>query len=217
MPSAEHSSPAGPRGPGFESRGLARQSAPQPVPGVVSIARLQNAPPHKALREMQKGVKAAAEGDREKAVQHYQRAIEIHPIYIEGYNNLGVQLMRLGMLDEAVTALEKAAELDPGSAQPHLNLSVALHAAGELEAAAYQAERAVELAPQSAAANLSLGLVLTAQGRDMEEALRRLRFAAREHPRASLAAADILLQLDRPKEAQAALRAFLNRSPTTLQ
>jgi Flp pilus assembly protein TadD len=217
VPSAEHRSPGGARGPGFEARGLARQPESQPVPGVVSIARLQNAPPHKAVKEMRKGAKAAAEGDRKKAVEHYRRAVEIHPNYIEAYNNLGVQLMRLGWLDEAVAALEKAAELDPGSAQPHLNLSVALHAAGELEAAAYQAERAVELAPRSPEANLGLGLVLSAQGRDLEEALRRLRFAAREHPSASLAAADVLLELDRPREAQAALRSFLDRLPGPLK
>lgn len=95
--------------------------------------------------------------------------------------------------------------------------SVALHSAALLEAAAYQAECAVEIAPHSPATNLGLGLVLTAQGKNLEEAFRRLRFAAAEHPGASLAAADVLLQPNRPKEAQLDLRAFLNHAPNPVR
>jgi predicted Zn-dependent protease len=64
---------------------------------------------------------------------------------------------------------------------------------------------------------MGLGLVLAAQGRNLEEAVRRLQFASAEHPGAALAAADALLQLNRPKEAQIALRTFLNRDPRAIK
>ncbi|MCB1022433.1 MAG: tetratricopeptide repeat protein [Acidobacteria bacterium] len=183
----------------------------------VSVQRLKNAPPPKAVREMTKGAEAVAAGDREEAIRRYEKAIEIHPNYVEAYNNLGVQNLKLERIDKAIAALEKAVELDPQSAEPHLNLSVALHCAGQLDAAEYQAERAVELAPRSTAANLGLGLVLTSKGKDLEEAVERLTFAAEEHPGAMLAAAEALLQLDRPKDAHAALRYYLHQSPKAVQ
>ena len=214
--SAEYATADAATRPIFQPSGDRAASLRRPPSGTISLARLKNAPPPKALKEMEKGTKAVAEGNSERAIEHYKRAIEIHPLYVEAYNNLGVQNIRLGRVEEALTALEKAVELDPDSVEPHLNLAVALHSAGQLEAAAYQGERAVELAPQSASANLGLGLVLTAQGRNLEEAVRRLQFAALEHPGAALAAADALLQLERPKEAHAALRAFLNRSQMEL-
>jgi tetratricopeptide (TPR) repeat protein len=184
-----------------------------PVTGTVSLARLKNAPPPKAVKELGKGAKAIEAGDRKKAIEHYQRAIEIHPNYVEAYNNLGVQCIKLGRNDRAIMALEKAVELDPGSIEPHLNLAVALHGAGQLDAAAFQAELAVELDPRSPSANLGLGMVLAAQGKDLEEAVERLVFASNEYPGAALAAADALLQLNRPQDAHQILRAFLHRNP----
>jgi superkiller protein 3 len=178
---------------------------------------LQNPPPAKALKEVEKATKAIAAGDGEEAILRYERAVEIHPTYVEAYNNLGVHCLRLGRVEEAVTALEKAVELDPASVEPHLNLSIALHSAGKLDAAAYQAEQAVQMAPQSAAANMGLGMVLAAQGRNLEEAVRRLQFASSEHPGAALAAADALLQLGRTKEAHVALRSFLNRGTQAIK
>ena len=214
IPSAEFSAPTLPGRAVFEPADPAKH---KPVTGTVSVARLVNAPPAKALKEMEKGAKAVEEGDREKAIEHYERALEIHPNYVEAHNNLGVQLIRTGRPERAISALEKAVELDPGSIEPHLNLSIALHGAGDLEAAAYQAELAVELDPRSPSANMGLGMVLAAQGRELEEAVERLVFASAEFPGASLAAADALLQLNRPQDAHAVLRAYLHRVPQSLK
>ncbi|MEZ5361707.1 MAG: tetratricopeptide repeat protein [Bryobacterales bacterium] len=93
-----------------------RRYAPRQTPSgghMVSLQRLKNAPPPKAVREMTKGADAVAAGDREEAIRHYQKALEIHPSYIEAYNNLGVQNLKLNRIDEAIAALEKAVELDP--------------------------------------------------------------------------------------------------------
>lgn len=217
IPSAEYGSPDADARSVFEP-GIRREAASvRPASGTISIARLKSRPPAKAQKEMNKATKLVAEGEREEAIGHYERAIELFPSYVEAYNNLGVQCIKLGRTNEAIGALERAVQLDAGSVEPHLNLAVALHKAGQLDAAAFQAERAVEIAPQSASANLGLGLVLTAQGRKLEEAVRRLQFASAEHPGAALAAADALLQLNRPKDAQTVLRSFLSRSSMGVQ
>jgi tetratricopeptide (TPR) repeat protein len=215
--SAEYATAGPSTRPIFEPAPSRHGGANRPPSGTISLARLRNQPPSKARKEVEKATKAIAEGDREKAIEHYEKAIEIYPNYVEAYNNLGVQCLRAGRNEEALGALEKAVELDPDSVEPHLNLAVALHGLGQLDAAAFQAERAVEIAPRSASANLGLGLVLAAQGRKLEEAVRRLDFASAEHPGAALAAADALLQLNRPKEAQAALRSFLSRSSVAVK
>lgn len=180
-----------------------------PAGAPISLGRLRNAPPPKALRQMQRAQEAFADGDSEKGIRRLEQAIEIHPNYIEARNNLGVRYSMLGRWADAAQQFEKASDLDPAAALPHLNLAVAMQALGDEEAAVLNAEEAVRLAPHDAGMYYNLGAILAQQGRRLDDAVRLLSRAEAAYPKATLIKAEALLQMGASRDAQKALRDFL--------
>ena len=174
----------------------------------VSLARLKNAPPPKALREVDKANAALADGDRKKAIRHLLKAIKIHPNFIEARNNLGVQYMRQKQYEDAMEQFERTLELDPTSTKTYVNLAVALHSMGQLADAQSAAQRALELDPNSPEGHMALSAVLLDMG-PRERAIPSLLEAARTFPQAHLLAADLLIETGRYDEAQDELRRFM--------
>ena len=181
--------------------------------GSVSLAQLRYAPPAKAVREMARAEEAILGGDMQEGIRRLEKAIEIHPQFIEAHNNLGVQYFKLGEVTRAADEFEKALELDPGAPLPHINLAVALQDLGDPDAALLNAEKAVELAPQLPGAHYNLGSLLSQQGRRLDEALSHLSRVERQYPKASLLMAEALLQQGRAREAREALQRFLALPP----
>jgi tetratricopeptide (TPR) repeat protein len=177
--------------------------------GATSLARLQNAPPPKAFRQMEKAQEALDSGDLVAGVKRLEKAIEIHPNFIEARNNLGVQYARLGRWKDAAVEFEQAAELDPAAALPHLNLALALQQLGEAEGAVANAEEAARLAPHDSGTHFNLGSILAQQGKRLSDAVRHLSRAEAAYPTAKIIKAEALLQQGKAADAQAALRGFL--------
>ena len=177
--------------------------------GEISLARLRNAPSAKALRQMEKAQEALESGDLAGGVKRLERAIEIHPNFIEARNNLGVQYARLGRWKDAAAQFERAAELDPAAAWPHLNLALALQALGETDGAVANAEEATRLAPHDPGTHFNLGSILAQQGKRLNDAVQHLSQAETAYPTAKIIKAEALLQQGKPADAQAALRGFL--------
>ena len=50
---------------------------------------------------------------RHKAIELYEKAVNIDPGFVPGWSNLGLEYHQLGKLDQAVTAYRKALELSP--------------------------------------------------------------------------------------------------------
>jgi tetratricopeptide (TPR) repeat protein len=68
------------------------------------------------------GVLRASKGDDEGAVEAYDRAIAIYPIYAEAYRNRGNALARLGRSQEAMASYRNCLHLDPGDYAAAYNL-----------------------------------------------------------------------------------------------
>ena len=64
------------------------------------------------------GIDLHRSGNYEKAVQCYDRALEIDPKGADVWNNKGVALDALGRYDEAVQCYDRALEVDPKYASP---------------------------------------------------------------------------------------------------
>jgi len=122
----------------------------------VSVRELST--PKEASDEMGKSEKAQLEGDNEKVVYHLKRAIEIHPTYVNAWNNLGAHYHRAGNFDEAILIFTKVTELNPEFYVAWMNLGGSFVATGRFEDAVKANKKAVNLNPDDAVANSQLGL-----------------------------------------------------------
>lgn len=88
--------------------------------GMVSAAELNV--PDKAKKEFAKGNDALVAGDAKKALDHYNKAVQIYPRYGLAYNNIGAAYMQEHDTAHAQEAFAKAVEADPllGSANANL-------------------------------------------------------------------------------------------------
>ena len=111
------------------------------------------------------GIDLHRSGNYEKAVQCYDRALEIDPKGADVWNNKGVALKNLGHYDEAVQCYDRALEVDPKYARAWLNKSVALGNLGRYGKAVQCYDRALEVDPKDADAWYSKGVALDALGR----------------------------------------------------
>jgi tetratricopeptide (TPR) repeat protein len=100
--------------------------------GTISARELANPTPLKAIREYIAAKKATAAGDAEKSIAHFLRAVEIHPGFMEAWNDLGVAYIKQRRFPAAVEAFRKAAAIDPDSPVVEKNLRVAEVWAGKL-------------------------------------------------------------------------------------
>jgi tetratricopeptide (TPR) repeat protein len=79
--------------------------------------------PDKAKKEFSKGNDAMVAGDMKKALDHYNKAVEIYPRYGIAYNNIGAAYMHDHDTDQARAAFEKAVEVDPQLGSANANLA----------------------------------------------------------------------------------------------
>ena len=110
------------------------------------------------------------EGRIEEAMQHYQKALQIDPNYVEALNNLGIALAAEGRFDEAIENYHKALQINPDFPSTLNNLGIALAGRGQFDEAIENYRKAIQISPNYADALDNLGAALTVKGR-FEEAL----------------------------------------------
>ena len=105
----------------------------------------------------------AREKDNEKAVKHYQKAIEqqiMGPLKLGAYNNFGVVLQSMGDLKNAAQAYETTLKIDPSFITGYYNFAMVLGNMGRLADAVAIYEKLISLSPNYASAYQNLGVVL---------------------------------------------------------
>lgn len=70
----------------------------------------------------QLGISYYDEGNLDKAIDFFEKALEIEPDLVEAYFNLGVIHSSLGDFKKAISAFENVIELNPQDKQAHLRL-----------------------------------------------------------------------------------------------
>jgi tetratricopeptide (TPR) repeat protein len=84
--------------------------------------------------------------DYASAARYYERLLQIDPVNVDIYNNLGLTLHYLGRSTEAVAKLGQGIAIDPANQRIWLTLGFVNSQAGDIEEARRALARAVELA-----------------------------------------------------------------------
>jgi superkiller protein 3 len=94
----------------------------------------------------------------ERAVEAYQKSVDLKPDKGYAYGKMGVALSRLNRPDEAAAALEQAVALLPNPAVEYNNLGIVYGKLGRHEDEIKALQKAIELRPRYATARLNLGV-----------------------------------------------------------
>ena len=122
-----------------------------------------------------------AQGQIDRAIDHYQEALRINPNYPDAQNDLAAALLKLGQVDQAIDHFQRALELSPGMAQAHLGLAGIFADRRQFDRAADHYRKALESHPDAANTHYNLGVVLNQQG-ETADAVGQWREALRLQP-----------------------------------
>jgi adenylate cyclase len=158
---------------------------------------------------------------RDEALRSAERAIDLDPGSSEVLGYAGCALADLGHVPRGIEILEQAIEIDPSNAQAHVALGAALATTGAStrDEGIAKLRHALRLSPHDRRLGFwgwVLSSCLLAAGR-AQEALDEARTAARRDPKfhlARVAEAIVLLRLQRPAAAAAALAAARKLRPS---
>ncbi len=126
--------------------------------------------------------RALAEGGNfNRAVPHYELALQLHPELASAHSNLANAFVELGRTREGEAEAREALRLKPTLPEAHNTLGNALLLGGDLLAAADEYRESVRLDPGNADFHNNLGTALTRLGL-LDEALREYATAAQLRP-----------------------------------
>ncbi len=113
--------------------------------------------PNKALRQLEKAMRASDAGRMEKALGHLSQAIRIYPEFHQAYNNRGALHLRMQDFPKAEKDLRQALQIRPRSPNALRNLSWLLVAERRYQEASELLRELSELQPQDAWPQTFLG------------------------------------------------------------
>ena len=117
-----------------------------------------------ALIHFNSGVELYHQRDYAKAMQAYQKVIEIDPRYAEAHNNLGIIYQEAGDFDRALSSYQKAIEINPRYEKALNNLGVLLYLKGRYEESMQAFQKALLINPVNIESHINLGTLFKKQG-----------------------------------------------------
>ncbi|MDJ1180521.1 tetratricopeptide repeat protein [Roseofilum sp. BLCC_M91] len=147
------------------------------------------------------------QNERQEAIFHYQRALELNPNYSQIHGHLASLLHQENQIEQAIVHYESALSYDPNSPKLHHDLAVALSAQKQLEAATKHYYHSLELAPNSPEAHNNLGVALSQQ-ENLEEAIAAYHRSLELNPHYADAYNNLAVALDKIGEYDRAIAAY---------
>jgi tetratricopeptide (TPR) repeat protein len=99
-----------------------------------------------------------------KAIQAYQKVIELDPTYVEAYNNLGIIYQEIGNFDKALEVYHKAIDINPRYEKTFNNLGI-LHFLNERYDESIEAfQKALAINPNNIESHINLGILFKKNG-----------------------------------------------------
>jgi len=118
-----------------------------------------------------RGLRHQARGETDRAIQFFERAIELNEAFVDAHYSLGVAYQRSGDLEQCLGAYQTAIRMDPGHVKSRYNLALAHKAAGQNDAATEHLLAALESEPAHAKSHYLLGMVYADESVTREKAV----------------------------------------------
>jgi Tfp pilus assembly protein PilF len=99
-----------------------------------------------------------------KAIQAYQKVIELDPTYVEAYNNLGIIYQTMGDAKNALGAYQKATEINPRYEKGYNNLGLLFLLEDRYEEALEAFQKALAINPNNIESHINLGILFKQKG-----------------------------------------------------
>lgn len=97
---------------------------------------------------IENGLNAMKKNNNEKAIEFFDKAIEINSSNPQAWNNKGVALRKIGKIEEAINCYNKALTIDPDLILAHLNKARALKIQKKFDLALFSYENILEIDPE---------------------------------------------------------------------
>ena len=128
---------------------------------------------HRAYKELYRGLSCSERDEQDKAIQHFNKAMELKPDFFQAYNNRGVAYNKKDEFDRAIKDLNKAIELNSNLAEAYNNRGVAYDGKGEIDTAIHNYSKAIERKPVYAEAYYNRGTAYFQKG-EVDNAIKDL-------------------------------------------
>lgn len=104
------------------------------------------------------------QGDKQRALQEFQKAIELKPNYGDAYHNLANTYMELGQIDKALENYQNALKFNPNLWQSYQNTAVIYFNQKKFDLAALNLQKAIAINPGNLNLRLNLGIIYLTMG-----------------------------------------------------
>ncbi len=120
--------------------------------------------PSEVLTHFNLGVQLYNQREFLKAIQSYQKVIELDSTYVEAYNNLGIIYQEMGDFDRAFGAYQKSIEINPKYDKGYNNLGILFYLKGRHEEAIEAFQKALAINSNNIESHINLGVLFKKQG-----------------------------------------------------
>jgi tetratricopeptide (TPR) repeat protein len=118
---------------------------------------IEKEPERVLLAYLNRGMAFEKRGQMDKAIEDYDKAIALDPLYYEAYNNRGVLYGQAGSFDKAIEYFDKSIGINPGDEDAYVDRGIAYALSGRYDRALDDFNKAILLNQDSAEAYFNRG------------------------------------------------------------
>jgi tetratricopeptide (TPR) repeat protein len=116
------------------------------------------------VKHFNSGVAFYRQKELSKAIQAYEKVIELDPNHVEAYNNLGIIYQEMGDLERALTTYRRTIEINPKYEKGLNNIGILFHMKGEDEKALEAFSKVLTFNPAHIESHINLGTLYKKKG-----------------------------------------------------
>lgn len=184
-------------------------------PFLVDKSEYEKHYPKDAVKEFEKGNKAAQRNSADEAVRHFKKAVDLAPNFYAARNNLGLMFLTTQNFPDAEKQFQEVVQLNPSDSQAYFNLGNTYLLTKHFSEAQAAIQEGLKRQPESAFGEFLLGSVYsrTGQGEQAEQTLQQALTINPNLSKAHLELVNVFLQRQNNAAAISELKAFLKASP----